>query len=353
MTNEEFNNNLKKANGILSFLKEVNKKKDEITKKGIDGNEIISCLSKLSDEIAKKMTSLSLFIHKAYFDDFVSGRAITINPFDDRVMADVEGKDTADYIEVRCDFWGPCCPSKYFESTLKIVVVDFEAYSLEGEYNKFKNGIKNYFGGHKQAKDFPSYDSLEAPTHTIAVDFCNRLLHKEDVPEDKTNTMTDHLCILEHNFFPALALMGNKSSNRSLIDKLAKLFAEIHRELLIFYEPRIVLGNRDCMGYLCSYNGLFNVALLDGVKDLEGESSDHLLKSYPDASIIGHKVICSWYNHALGGKGASAILDENGTLWIGYVLSTSRREDQWTEEDQNVLASWINRIRLSINSNTH
>lgn len=307
MTKEDFKKYLEKAYDILPFLKKINSDIADLRKNGIGMNDIINRQTELSEIIADKMTALTIFIHKDYFKEFLSGNKTTINPDDERAIIDICGKEKDDYIEVRCDFWGPCCPKKYFESQLRIILVDWEAYSLDGEYTDIKNGIRNYFGGHKQAPEFPDYNSLEADTHTNAVDFCNRLLCKEDTAKDKTETMMNHICILEHNFFPALL---NKSSDPNLIYKWAELFSEILRELLLFYEPHIVLGHRNYLGVISVLDyAIFNQAL-DGWNNFREKHSDQ--------SVLGREIVAADKIHT-GRYKCAGIKDEKGTIWIGYV----------------------------------
>ena len=308
-------------------------------------------LEKLSDDLMETLSQESLLIHKEYFQKFEEGEETTINPTKEEVILVLNGEDKkSEYEQVFADSFGPYKPFNYFMTTTKIVIVDWEPYMKFSELDDYRNNRRPILGGHLQAKEFPNYDMLEASTHRLAVDFTKLLLSKFSVDKTKDEIMQDHMCILEHNHFPALAFTGCSSSKKSNV----KIFAEWNKYILSsflkFYEGDIVIGHRDFLNYLCSpYEGIFSVAIQKGITDTEGESTENLLIAYSEASIIGRKITRSWFNHILGGEGASALLDEDGTLWVGYVHMQSRRGDQWSHQDQEELASWIHRILSEMN----
>ncbi len=286
MKPEEFDAYIKKEDGVLPFLKEVNKKKEMLLNENLSQEEKNKMLEDLSNKIAEKMTSFAIFIQKDYFKEFVKGSATTIDPFDNKVLIEISGKNTTDYIEVRCDFWGPCCPRRYFASPLRIIVIDFEAYSEYGEYEEYQNGSRTFLGGHLQAIEFSDYNEL-AQAHKTSVDICNRMRKKKDTPSDKTETMRDCLCILEHNFFPALALTGIKRSDKpSRLYRWANLFTEILSELLKFYEGDIILGEYGYLSTLATGDDsakqhLFNYLKTKSYEQLKSNNG------YPTARMLG------------------------------------------------------------------
>lgn len=303
--------------------------------------------------IQEDLRDLSIYIRNDYMQEFRKDKSqkATINPHEDRVKIGLADKETIgiginEYTKIHANSFGPFSPVQYFQDQKRIVIVDWEPYTLNGDLEKLDIGKLSFLGGKKQDIDFSTYNSFEAPTHKIAVDFCQQLLSKYSLDLSKDEVMQSTMCILQHNFFPALAFSGNTSSDKDLVQKTWSVWnKELLSYLLHFYSGKIIIGNRDNLNYLCTpYDGLFNVAIKDGNIESEGESTESLLSKYSDAAIIGRKIIQSWFNHKLGGKGASALLDECGTIWIGYVHCASRRGDQWTSVDQEELASWIKRI---------
>lgn len=331
------------------FLQTSIEKKGKILEsKNLSNEQKAIMIADLSNEIMRKIRCLSLFIRKDYFSEFENGTSTTINPNDPRVKTFLDEKDNPnDFEQIHANSFGPVNPFLFFSSSSRFIFVGMESYMLREELEKYRAKEIAQLGGHDQSKEFPTYDSIEAPTIYHAVDLIQLLLSKQSIIESKDEIMPHHLCVLEHNFFPALAFNGNRISNISHIKTWAKEYKDILTLLLNFYEGsdgNVIIGHRDHLGYLCSYDGLFNVALSDGEKCLEGESTGALLEAYPDASIVGRKIVRSWFNHQLGGKGASALLDEKGTLWIGYVSPSSWRGDQWSADDQKILATWIHRL---------
>lgn len=330
---------------LNSIKKAINKKKQIKLNYTLTPKNEAEIMSQLSDHITDGQIKKSIFIHKNHFREFENGTEITINPERKEVKLAFNKDDSRnDYEEIFAYSFGPFNPYKYFLSPKKIIIVDWEPFMLVGELEKYRAGEILQLGGHLQAKEFPTYDKLEANTHRIAVDFCKHLMSKFSVDKTKDEIMQDHMCILEHNFFPALAFTNNCSSNQSHMKKFSEWNKDILSFLLDFYEGDIIIGHRDFMGHICSYGGMFNAALWKDNPDSEGESTEILLQGRHNATIIGRRIIRSWFNHNLGGKGASAILDEKGKLWIGYVHFQSRRGDQWSLDDQEELASWIHRL---------
>lgn len=333
---------------IKDLLTQIRKAIDEKEKiqenNNLTSEDKAERIAQLSDDLMESQIKLGTFIDKKYFMKFEEGTEITINPEKIKLVLDNdENKD--DYEHVFAYSFGPFKPLKYFAASKNIVVVEWEPYMLRGELEKYRAGEIPQLGGHLQAKEFSTYDKLEAQTHIVAVDFCQLLMSKFSVYKTKDEIMHDHMCILEHNYFPALAFTNNSSSKKSYMNKFAEWNKDILSSFLDFYEGDIIIGHMNMLGYLCfPYSGLFNVARQDGNKESEGESTDKLLSVYPEASITGHKITRSWFNHNLGGNGASALLDEKGKLWVGYVHFKSRRGDQWSRQDQEEMASWIHRI---------
>lgn len=316
--------------------------------------EQIICLAIWSGKIMVEMRNTGIYVRNDYINEFSDNeeKKATINPLDERVKMELLGNETVgkednEYTKIHANSFGPFNPLQYFKFAKRIVVVDWEPYVLDGDLEKLRKGEISYLGGRKQEEDFPTYKRLEAPTHTIAVDFCQKLLSKfsTELPNDEVMGLS--MCILEHNFFPALAFSQNISSDKDIVQKIWTPWTkEILSLLLQFYNGRINIGSRNNLNYLCSgHDALFNVARDDyNTAAFEGESTESLSSKCPDAAIIGRKIKRSWFNHKLGGKGASALLDDNGCLWIGYVHFASRRGDQWSPTDQKELAAWIKRI---------
>lgn len=289
----------------------------------------------------------SFYIHKDYFLEFEEGRHTTIDISNSKVKFTLGKRDNLfGYEQVFAYSFGPFNPQLYFSSSMKIVFLDWEPYMLKGDLTKFRAKDIPQLGKRDQAKEFPTYEKLEAYTHIKAVDFSKLLLSKFSIELSEDEVMQNHMCILEHNFFPALALAGNTRSTKKYINTFSSWNSNLLLQSLKFYTGNIVIGTREYLNYLCSYNGLFKVAFSEDKTVPEGESTSYLLAEgkYPTATIIGRKVIRSWFNYKLGGIGATALLDETGCLWIGYVHLMSRRKDQWSQEDQDELASWIYRI---------
>lgn len=340
------------VNGLVSQINNAIEDKKKIQSKHALSQEAkANEFAKLSDDLMKALTQENLFIQKEYFQKFEEGKETTINPTKEEVELVMDGEEKkSEYEQVFADSFGPFKPFNYFMTTTKIVIVDWEPYMKSKELDDYRRNRRPILGGHLQAKEFPTYNMLEASTHRLAVDFSKLLLSKFSVDKTKDEVMQDHMCILEHNHFPALAFADSSSSTKSNVQIFAEWNRYILSSLLEFYAGDIVIGHRDFLNYLSSpYEGMFNVAIQKGIIVPEGESTEHLLKAYPDASIIGRKILRSWFNHILGGDGASALLDERGTLWIGYVHFQSRRGDQWSHQDQEKLASWIHRILSEVN----
>lgn len=330
MTEQDFNQYINESNGLLDTIETAILKKDNIMNSSLNRKEKAQELVVLSESIRNKFICTRLFIHRDYFGKFINGDATTIDPFEERVKIKLSDKDDLkSYIEVRCDFWGPCDDFLYFMSPVRIVVVDEEAYVLTGEYEEFQKGKRAFLGGNKQNEDFPNYDSLEAPTHQNTINFCNQLMEDIHHRENKDYTMKNNLCILENNFFPALALNEKVSSIPCIISKWAKLFSQILRELLKFYDPKIVLGQRANLGYASPYySGIFNQAL-GGLDVFRRENNKQ--------SLLGRKI--EFAERINTGKNkCSGIIDEKGTIWIGYTYFS---RNYWSGYKGGNIITWL------------
>ena len=347
MTKEEYQNSEQYQHYLAQIRKAIEEKVKIQKSTGLTTEKKAEEIAELSENLMESQIKLGTFIDKEYFREFEEGTEITINSEKIKLaLNNDENKNDNEHVFAYS--FGPFKPLKYFLSSKEIVVVDWEPYMRSGELEKYRTGKIPQLGGHLQAKEFSTYDKLEAQTHIVAVDFCQLLMSKFSVYKTKDEIMQDYLCILEHNFFPALAFQSSSKSNENLIWKWADWNNDILSSLLEFYDGDIVIGHKNCLGYVCSYNGLFNAALWKSNSASEGESTDILLKGRPDATIVGRKIIRAWFNHNLGGEGASALLDDKGTLWVGYVHFQSRRGDQWSLQDQEEMASWIHRILSGI-----
>jgi hypothetical protein len=294
--------------------------------------KIIADSSKSKENKAEELAALSKKIRNEFvkfkvylnIDAYTEGKATTINPDEIRTR-----RESDDDVEIRCDFWGPSNDLLYFKSPYRIVVVSWEAYVLWGEYQEYKLGECSCLGGHKQNEEFTDYSEM-AKTNKNFVDFCTKLLLNRDCSDDdKRNIMANNLCVLQHNFFPALALNGETKSNRSLIEKWSKIFVPILRGLLEFYEPTIVLGHRDFLGFVSEVNsGIFNQAL-DGTENFK---SKHF-----DQSLIGRKIEIA-ERVRTGRNKCGAIVDSKSTIWIGY-LHFSR--NGWSGDKGDNIIDWI------------
>ena len=192
--------------------------------------------------------------------------------------------------------------------------MDWEPYMLFGDVKKWENGEYIYLGGHGQAPYYQTKSSLEAITHINAVDFSHKFIQQfTGLPVTEDEIMKKNLCILNHNFFPALALKvkgSNTSSNKSYMSHIAELTRKVIALLISFYNPTFVLGTRDLLGSDNPESPIPNFNWYREPIDRSGEEWEKI-KILDRKILLGERI-------PMGRNVCVGIKDETGCIWIGY-----------------------------------
>lgn len=96
-----------------------------------------------SDLLMALIRSLSFYIRNDYFEEFKSHLAKgTIYPKDSRikVILTEEEKESKEWIVIYGYSFAPLDSLAYFNSVLRILVMDWEPYMLYGEVKSWENG---------------------------------------------------------------------------------------------------------------------------------------------------------------------------------------------------------------------
>lgn len=212
-----------------------------------------------SDKIMERLREKCIFLRDNYFHSFRHTSTITINPESEFVKFKLDAQDLIeDYVKLYANSFGPFNPEEYFkEDTFRVLWLLKESYMEIGDLDKYKVSRKNpYLGGHNQAEEYkevelnknvkfgnPTIDNLLSITRKV-------LLSSAKIgSEITTEKVMNHICILEVNHFPGLAFNGTKSSNNDIIEIWNKLNHRLINKLVIFYDPKLVMGPRNILNH--------------------------------------------------------------------------------------------------------
>ena len=290
-----------------------------------------------SDLLMALIRSLSFYIRKDYFEEFESNLTSgTINPRDPRikVILTEDEKESKEWIVIYAYSFGPFDSLGYFKSELRILVMDWEPYMLYGDVKKWENGEYFYLGGHDQASYYQTKLSLEAITHINAVDFSHKFIQQfKGLAVTEEEVMKKNLCILNHNFFPALALNpdeANKSSNKNYMTEIAELTRKVNALLITFYRPTLVLGTRNFLGGDNLESPIPNFNWYREAVDRTGEEWQKI-KILGRTIMIGERI-------PLGRNVCVGLKDDSGCVWIGYAHFS---RGFWKNKKGEAIIKWI------------
>jgi len=274
------------------FKKEIEVFKKERTEKRVAKiNEIIGSMksdAKKSREIMKLLIKEYIYVRDSYINKFrASGVKVTINPESKDVKpelenGDKEGTEDNEFIKIYAYSFGPFNVYNFSkDNTLRIVWLLKEPLLKDIEQMRGKDE------GPNQAADFYNWAKINEDeinedgkridgTKKKLIKYSLRLLQKlqkelsnEDIErisdenikkrlrqlkqenlrvsdkkfeaDDIYNTVMSHICIIEVNHFPGLALK-EWSSDDDIIGIWGEINAELLGKLLEFYKPDIICG---------------------------------------------------------------------------------------------------------------
>lgn len=184
----------------------------------------------------------------------------------------------------------------------------------------------------------------------------------------------DHICILEVQHFPGLAFSGTSTDDKKTKDKekdgkfntWAKFHYELLCELIDFYKPNIVIGERFSLGTALvrnnekdssvkSWNELNKREMFENHDEFFEWLYNHELSERPELYFIGKRTIDKDsqdkeeirnnnnvrdpLNHC------NLVKDEEGCLWLGWYHPEAGRRgnEEWEEYVISNMAKFIKR----------
>lgn len=344
-----------------------------------DTKEIIKNFSltdaEKSREIMGRICKEYISLRNSYINSFKTSSNVTVNPESPDVKyileeGDREGEGLDEFTRIYAYSFGPYRPAYYFDKNmLRIVWLLKEPYLCD--MVQMRGRVEGY--AQDQQYNIPAEINKNNTHHNIIIVTQNLLLYLAKVPceellkiKDETlrrqiehlkyenlddeNVIMNHICILEMNHFPGLNLNGQWKSNGTFIENWADINSSSLSTLFDFYQPSLTFCWLENAGF-CSYSGLFNVVAERGDRIHLKKESTLFLREWEggiSATIMERNIERSWYNREnLPSKGASAILDEKGCLWIAYYHPfKDPRKDYWNKEYVNNLSNWIIEVLL-------
>lgn len=353
-------------------LEDYKRKVDKLIK---DINNIIGSpfpKAKQWNEIAKRLRKEYIFVKNSYVRSFENTSLATINSYSDDVKleleeGDKEGKGDDEYCRIYANSFGPFNPDEYFkEGLFRILWILKEPYVKYREYKDLMSSLRNFLGGHDQGKEYneegwsviklpakdggnPTIANLIRISRVILENLGESLNGNE---EEIMNEVMNHICILEVNHFPGLALNGTYSDNGLLKDWLEINNALINL-LIEFYESNIYIANREILSlyvedYDVDYDKITAMDIINFMtsKPYEITSSEN---GYPSAKIFGEKIkpyfndknisITEKRNTKFGPVAAS---DNLNKLWVGWYHTSARKE--MSHGNIQYIGTWISEL---------
>lgn len=212
-------------------------------------------------------------------------------------------------------------------------------FKMDGDHSKYRilwilkepfneNWNDGDRGGHNQAEEFNDLNKLY-PTHKKLVNLNRVFFENCGVFLTMQETML-RTGVLEFDYFPGLSF-NNPKTNDQVIYKWAEINARLNKALIKFYDPTIVFGIRDYMGYLCNFKDedgnikvepdIFNV-LRGGYEALE----EH---KYFNVSISDEPTKGGFSLKEKEKIDASILYTEN-RIYVGYNHPLGMTEDEMT-----------------------
>lgn len=327
--------------------------------------------SKQSDKITARLREEYIFAKNSYIKKFNNTSLVTIDPYSEDVKpkleeGDIEGTEDDEYSKIHANSFGPFNPVEYFKKgNFRILWILKEPYVKNGEYEALIAGLREFLGWHDQGYEYYragwktiNYGEERNPTIANLIKISKVILGKQgeifnENDEGKNiELVMNHICIIEVNHFPGLALKGTDSDNGLLKDWLEINNALINL-LIEFYKSNIYITNREILslyveGYDIDYDKITAVDIINFMtsKPFEITSSKN---GYPSAKIFGKK-IKPYFNEgniSINEKrntkyGPVAIYDILNKLWVGWYHTSARNE--MSDINIQYIGSWINEL---------
>lgn len=349
----------------------------------LDIKEIInSDKAKKSNKINERLRGETIILPKSYIEEkkiqdectIDSNKFLPINSY--QLEAGMEDMSTLDTIKdgavlIKGNSFGPYLPNSYFQNDVfKICWLLKEPYI---ELESYLNGDR---GSHNQAAEYVQYyvenGKFGNQTHDNLLVLSQIILRElakisdDDVKQVSDNSLRiqirklknekiddlgdvmSHICILETNHFPGLALK-TPDTNEMNHRKWVQYNKELIKVLLDFYNPNVVIGCYTLMGQFASNSHLLNYF---GLKEhgetpyLEGKPWDYIENEYKvEKTIFDYPIVRPW-----GGidpdisEKHSMVKTANGIYWINAYQPDNRNK----KENEANLIKFARDIRKDI-----
>lgn len=242
------------------------KSKNELLIQEVNNNSECKNKSEVSNKIMSLLRGQYIYATTGDVNEFREHGPVTIDPFSDHVIHS-QPINIIECIKIFAYSFGPFDPKYFFnEDTFRIIWLLKEPLlcGIE-EINKRKSGVDQasiynkweVIVEEKQEEGTKTKYNLIKRSQTILKEIAKLTAEEIDGILDtklkmqlyklkgedlnSEDVVMKHICILEVNHFPGLAL-ANKDSDDSKINEWAGINYELIEKLIFFYNPNIVIG---------------------------------------------------------------------------------------------------------------
>lgn len=325
-----------------------------------------------SDRIMARLRSECIFAKNSYIEKFKDNASfVTIEPYADEVKpeleeGDGEGLGKSRYCRIYANSFGPFNAEKFFNKKKAIIWLLKEPYVKNKELQDLNNGKRQFLGMHGQGQEYyndgwnvikqiPKNDGN--PTIANVIRISKVILEKQGVPfngtkEEIMTQVMEHICIIEVNPFPGLALSGTDSDNDLLKDWL-NIFRHLIDCFFEFYQCRTIVTNRDVLSlYVNRFDNDYKETKAQDVINFMTSNSYEVMtsqKGYPSALMFEQEIkpffneLNISVNEERNTKfGPVAVYDTSNRIWTGWYHTSARNE--MSKINIQFIGSWISEL---------
>ena len=287
--------------------------------------------AQISDKIMERLRGETIFLRKSYVNAKKTADHCTIDPnkcidinvydLEDGVDEDKINLIKNGIIAIKGNSFGPYYPNEYFkETTFKVLWLLKESYI---ERPSFDAGDR---GGHNQAAEYAASGVKGNETHENLVAYTRKLLSiLNGIDKNASDEeVMKHICILEANYFPGLALKS-KNSDDTLISKWLPSAKNTLYELICFYDADIVIGGGN---YILNYFCEGSVFHWCGKDDYSIIQTDNKYKNYIPLKIKEDEIDNSWPLRNAKNTKHSLVRTKKSTFY-GRSIQTNKGHRYW------------------------
>lgn len=185
----------------------------------------------LYSEIDSLLRNQRIFIPKIIVDGW-SRDECTLKI--DEVQTNISPEEFSNYYEIKANTVGPLYPADYSSNKYNPLIL----FLLKEPFIEKDSWLNNDRGGHNQVDIWldKSYD-----TQRKALKYAEVFLNELNIKYENQDDYLKHLCVINVQFFPGLALKKSRTK-----DSFLKLWAEknqiIIQTLVDLYNPKYIIG---------------------------------------------------------------------------------------------------------------